>query len=221
MTITRTNPFAIKEYSKWSARRIAFTAKARLIEQESKWNFEKYALPEKILANLPDAPNANYKDTDVTPRQMQYLLEAVNITEQLQDTVIVEVGCYRGITTKILAQATSRQVIAVDPYIGYGGSQLDLNYFQNNIADLPNVIHKRTTSGEAFSNWKYGSASLVFIDAVHDYVNTAFDIEIWSSLIVRNGILAMHDTDLHRFAGTRKAAFEAQRNKKLFAHPLV
>ena len=107
-----------------------FTVRARLVEKEAKFNFERYGLPEKILTNLPNAPEVDYQNTAVTPLQMQHLLSAVEATEHLQNTVIVEIGCFRGITTQALAKATSRQVIAVDPYIGYGGFEEDYLYFK-------------------------------------------------------------------------------------------
>lgn len=223
----KTDPFALKKYSKWHPLRVAFTAKARLIEREAQWNFHQYALPEKILPNLPPAPDADYSNTAVTPVQMQHLLYALSATEHLTNTVVVEVGSYRGVTTQVLAKATSRKVIAVDPYIGYGGSEEDYHLFQSNISGLPNLIHERVSSGEAVRTWKHGSVSLVFIDALHDYVNTAFDIEAWSSLMVDGGILALHDTDEYCFAGTRKAVFEAYQDiasvksnyTPLMAHP--
>ncbi|WP_017719600.1 hypothetical protein [Kamptonema formosum] len=126
----KTDPFAIKQYYKWHLKRLAFTAKARLIEWEARRNFQKYALPEKVIPNLPSAPDADYSNTAVTPVQMQHLLHALSATEHLKDTVVVEVGCYRGVTTKILANSTSRKVIAVAPYIGYGGSDEDYRHFQ-------------------------------------------------------------------------------------------
>lgn len=223
----KTDPFAIKKYSKWHPIRLTFTARARLIEQEARWNFQKYALPEKIIPNLPSAPDADYSNTAVTSIQMQHLLYALSATEHLTDTVIVEVGSYRGVTTQFLAKTTCRKVIAVDPYIGYGGSEEDYCHFQSNTSGLPNLIHERMSSGEAAKTWKHGSVSLVFIDALHDYVNTAFDIEAWSSLMIDGGILAMHDTDQYGFAGTRKAVFEMYKNldsnpsssTPLMAHP--
>lgn len=215
----KTDPFVIKKYPKWYPIRLAFTARARLMEQEARWNFQKYALPEKIIPNLPPAPDADYSNTAVTPVQMQHLLYALSATEHLTDTVVVEVGSYRGVTTQVLAKATSRKVIAVDPYIGYGGSDEDYRHFQSNTVSLPNLIHERMSSGEAVRTWKHGSVSLVFIDALHDYVNTGFDIEAWSSLMIDGSILAMHDTDQLGFAGTRKAVFDACHNAKQFAHP--
>jgi precorrin-6B methylase 2 len=219
----KNDPFAIKQYPKWSV----FTAKARLIEQAARRRFHTYALPVKVIANLPPAPDVDYSNTAVTPIQMQHLLHALATTEFLKDTVVVEVGCYSGVTMQVLASATSRKVIAVDPYIGYGGNDQDYHHFQTNMAMLSNVIHERVTSGEAIRTWTHSPVSFIFIDAVHDYVNTAFDIKAWSSLMVKGGILAMHDTDQACFAGTRKAAFEACAGiaagtpncTLLFAHP--
>ena len=53
----------------------------------------------------------------MTPLQMAYLLYAVRASEALTESVIVELGAYRGVTTRLLAQATSRTVVAVDRYL--------------------------------------------------------------------------------------------------------
>jgi predicted O-methyltransferase YrrM len=215
-----TDPFAIKQHSKWHPVRLAFTAQARLIEQEAKWNYQKYALPLEIKSDVPSMPEADWANTAVTPLQVQHLLYGLSLTEHLTDTVAVEVGSYRGVTTRCLAQATSHKIIAVDPFIGYGGSDEDYRFFTQNTADLNNVVHIRKTSGEAAKNWNHDPISFVFIDALHDYVNTAFDIETWSKVMTKGGILAMHDTDQICFAGTRKAVYEANRNMgmELLAH---
>ncbi|MEH2424108.1 MAG: class I SAM-dependent methyltransferase [Nostoc sp.] len=213
------DPFFIKKYPKWYPPRLVFTLQARLLEKEAKLNFQKYTLPKKIIPNLPQAPDVDYSNTSVTPIQMQHLLAALSATEHLKDTVVVEVGSYRGVTTQVIAKATSRRVIAVDPYIGYGGWEEDYRFFSKNTDGLSNVTHERKTSGEAARTWNYNPVSLVFIDALHDYVNTAFDIETWSSLLIKGGILAMHDTDQECFAGTRKAVFEFKNLGNQFAHP--
>ncbi|MBE9039850.1 class I SAM-dependent methyltransferase [Oscillatoriales cyanobacterium LEGE 11467] len=214
-----TDPFAIKKYPKWHPLRVAFTVKARLLDREARLNFNKYKLPEILLPNLPSSPELDDLSTAVTSLQMQHLLSALSATEHLKNTVVVEVGSYRGVTTQVLAKATSRKVIAVDPYIGYGGSDRDYHCFQKNTLGLSNVIHERMTSGEAVKTWQHGPVSLVFIDALHNYVNTYFDIKAWSSLTIENGILAMHDTDQYCFAGTRKAVFKTCKAAELFAHP--
>ncbi len=216
----RTDPFAIKKYPKWHPIRLWFTAQARLIEQEAKWNFAQYALVEKLVSSLPEINQLDYKDSALSSvAQIQHILYGLAATEHLANTVVVEVGCYRGGTTRMLAEATSRQVIAVDPYVGYGGSEADYQYFLKNISQLPNVTHKRLTSGTAGKSWQDSPIGFVFIDALHDYVNTTFDFELWSSLTVKGGILAMHDTDCLDFAGTRKAVFEAAKSYELVANP--
>lgn len=215
----RTDPFIIKRYSKKHPVRLTFTAKARVIERFARWKYGDYELPEKLISNLHPAPAADWSNTAVTELQMQHLLYGLSLTESLPDTVVVEVGSYRGVTTRLLAKATSRKLIAVDPFIGYGGSEEDYNFFRQNTSDLTNVIHERKCSGEAARQWTHGAIGMVFIDAVHNYVNTAFDIEAWMPLIVKGGVLAMHDTDYPWFAGTRKAAFEASLHAKLLAHP--
>jgi predicted O-methyltransferase YrrM len=215
----KTDPFSIKKYPKWHPQRLAFTLQARSIELEAKSNFDKYALPELIVPDLPPSPNLDYANTAVTSSQMQHLLAALAATEHLKDTVVVELGAYRGITTQVLANNTSRQVVAIDPYIGYGGSEEDYQIFKGNTQGLQNLIHERKPSGEAARDWQHGSIGFIFIDALHDYVNTAFDIQTWSPLITKGGILACHDTDEKPFPGTRKAAYEFSHSAQLFAHP--
>lgn len=197
-----------------------FTLKGKLRELEAKLNFAKYSLPIIVLPNLPWCENVNYSNTAVKELEMRHLLFAVRETERFSNTVIVEIGAYRGETTKCLANATKRRVIAVDPYIGYGGSEADFEQFKKTTAGINNILLYQKTSGEAARSWNYGPISLIFIDAVHDYINTAFDIQAWSKYLIDGGILALHDTDNRQFAGTRKAAFESCSDYKLIAHPL-
>jgi predicted O-methyltransferase YrrM len=218
----RTDPFAIKRLPKWHPRRLAFKSQTMRIEWESRRRYHRYALPEKLLANLPELPDSiDWQNTSVTPLQMQHLLHALALTESFAGTVVVEVGSYRGETTRCLARASSRTVVAVDPYSGYGGAEAELDHFQQRIAGLDNVVLERITSGAAARQWPHGPVSFLFIDAVHDYVNTSFDIGTWSPLLVPGGILALHDTDQEVFAGTRRAAFEAHSEDRfeLLAHP--
>jgi hypothetical protein len=65
-----------------------------------------------------------------------------------------------------------------------------------------------------------GPASFIFIDAVHDYVNTRFDISVWWPLLMSGGIMAFHDTDDANFPGTRRAVFDLHTSgAQLYAHP--
>ena len=58
------------------------------------------------------------------------------MTDSLVGTVVVEVGCFRGETTRCLAGATTRTLIAVDPFQGYGGAEADFAQFRLKVAGL-------------------------------------------------------------------------------------
>jgi predicted O-methyltransferase YrrM len=215
----RVDPFAVKRYPRWHPLRLAYKSLTVTSEWGARRRYHDLALPEILWEDLPRLPEVDWESTAVTPLQMQHLLRAVEATDFLDDTVIVEVGCFRGVTTRCLARATNRTVIAVDPYEGYGGAEADHGAFQRRTAGLTNVIHDAKTSGDASRNWTHGPASLIFIDAVHDYVNTSFDIKAWAPKLVPGGILALHDIDQAAYPGTRRAAFELQGRFDLLAHP--
>jgi hypothetical protein len=220
--MTHIDPFAIKRLPKWHPRRLVFKSHSMRIEREARRAYGRYALPEKVLTDLPaPAGDVAWRNTSVTPLQMQHLLGALAMTERLAGTVVVEVGSFRGETTRCLARATARTIVAVDPYSGYGGAEAELDHFRHQVAGLANVVLERTTSGAAARDWRHGPVGFLFIDAVHDYVNTSFDIATWGPMLVPGGILALHDTDQEEFAGTRRAAFEAHGDGRfeLLAHP--
>ena len=76
----------------------------------------------------------------------------------------------------------------------------------------------RKTSGSAVVELNHGPIEMVFIDAAHDYVNSKFDIEKWSSLVMHGGDIALLDTDNPGFAGTRGAVSEAAKRMHLEVH---
>jgi predicted O-methyltransferase YrrM len=211
------DPFEMKKFSKWNPRRIIYTLLARSDERKSKGMFRECELPMQLIPGLESLAIAASEDTAVTPLQMAHLVEGIHSTEELSG-VRAEVGCYRGVTTKALASQTKRKYVGVDPYIGYGGADGDFAKFRQNTEGLAHVVHEKKTSGAGFRGWSHGMISFVFIDAVHDYVNTAYDAEVWSSLVAPGGIIALHDTDNESFAGTRRAAFEASRKYAVYAH---
>jgi predicted O-methyltransferase YrrM len=212
------DPFSLKSLPKWHVRRAAWTAYARVQEKIAALTFASNAIPIKQLTNLAGCPEPEKELTSVTGLQLSYLIAALKATESLSSTVVIEVGSYRGATTLAIASETHRFIFAVDPYIGYGGAENDQRLFMKRIGHLPNVKHLRLTSGEAARTWSASDVSLVFIDAVHDYVNTSFDIDMWGQKLVPGGLMALHDTDNPLFPGTRRAAFAALKTMDLWAH---
>lgn len=220
----RTDPFAIKRLPRWHPQRLIPTLQARFDERVARWRFQRYALPLKPLDDLPPlASPPDWSNTALRHGDLQHLGAVCCLCER--DKIpggIAEIGCYRGVTTRFLAETVpSRSIFAVDPFMGYGGEESDYQIFLLNIGHLDNIHHLRMTSGEAFHQWTYGPLAFVFIDAVHNYANTSFDIAAWGSLLVPGGFLAAHDTDNPGFAGTRRAIYEAamQPEYELFAHP--
>lgn len=212
------DPFAVKQHPKWHPVRAFYTLWARAQEWRSKRAYEAHALPTILPESTREVPHPD-TDTAVTTEQYQVLLEAIRHTEPLSDTSVVEVGAYRGKTTRFLATNTARKVFAVDPYVGYGGSEADYTQFLASTTGLENIVHLKQTSGDAARKWSHGrSIGLVFIDAVHDFVNTHYDVTVWSHLVVPGGLIALHDVDNPSYSGTRAVAYGLRAKYTLWRH---
>jgi predicted O-methyltransferase YrrM len=109
-------------------------------------------------------------------------------------------------------------VYAVDPFMGYGGSEEDYAIFQKRCDDVPNIVHIRKPSGEGARELTGKPISFVFIDAVHDYANVLFDGSVWFDILRPGGLIAFHDVDEVVFAGTRRAVREIARRAELESH---
>lgn len=207
------DPFGLKKMSKANPSRILLTAKFRAADQMARIAFPFVgAWKKQAVSPVEGYPQA---DTAVVPEQMGALIEALNACEGEQG-VIVEIGSYRGVTTRELATRTHRKIFAIDPFMGYGGAEADLELFQSRVADQPHVSHLRKTSGAAAREWAHGPISFVFIDAVHDYANTWFDALTWGSMVRPGGFIAFHDIDSRRYAGTHLAAARFGRGHEVF-----
>jgi hypothetical protein len=208
----KTDPFRYKAFAKWNPRRALPTLYARLQEAWARWRFDSYRLPQRAPETLPDIPEIDEEDTAVTRGQMRYLIEAARTAgESVSEGVFVKVGCYRGVTTRCLAKAIApRRVIGVDPFIGWGGAADDQRIFERRTSDLDNVIHEKSTSGQAARNWTHGPVAFAFVDAVHDYWNTTYDLAAWGAHLAVGGLLAAHDAAKRVFAGTRRAVHETE-----------
>lgn len=199
-----TDPFELKKHPKLHPYRLLWTAKSRLLDycgritQRPISTQINYLKPAYSFADR----GSSLSDTAVTSNQAKLLDLAISATDAFTDP-IVEIGSYRGVTTRQLALATNRLVYAVDPFIGYGGWESDLAMFNQRIQALSNTHLLRETSGRAFRLLQNKSLSLVFIDAVHDFSNTWFDFFTWESLVRPGGLIAMHDID--DFPGTNLA----------------
>lgn len=213
------DPFAMKRHAKIDPRRLAFTALARLNDRVATARFAHYALPMTDEGASGAIPEGMIEDTDVNQRQMAVLEKHLGAIQQALPGAIVEVGAFRGVTTRRMAEvAPTQSVFAVDPYIGYGGSDVDLASFEARTAGVGNITHIRKPSGAALADLAQTAISFIFIDAVHDYVNVRFDGASWFALLQPGGVIAFHDVDELGFAGTRRAVWELAQRATLRAH---
>jgi len=157
----------------------------------------------KAGATMTAEAGQNLDHTSVTSTQMDALVRAVQASQQMSGPII-EIGSYRGVTTRNLAlsAASGREVVAIDPYLGEGGHDHDLRYFEEHTANLANVRHIPATSDAAFAAWGGVPISMVFIDAIHEYLHAWYDFAAWGSMVVPGGFVAFHDVD--KFHGVNR-----------------
>lgn len=207
---TPKDPFALKSLSKFGPNRLIFTLHARLQETQASLLFKTYRIPDKEAIITPKfelSSVVDFEDTAVTKDHMKILLCSIRDTEKFAEPA-VEIGAYRGVTSRVLASSTSRNYIVVDPYIGYGGAENDLLKMRERTKSLSNVMHLKMTSGDAYRQSIKQKLSFIFVDAVHDYVNARFDGLAWSNLLVPGGLIAFHDTDSKIFPGVQRFVWE-------------
>ncbi len=139
---------------------------------------------------------------------------------------IIEVGSYKGRSTRALADHCKGAVYAVDPwdggYINDNGSQaawLDTKkareLFESNLSDhlaSGRVVQVKAMFGEAMPRLEreigFGRADLVFIDGDHRYEAVKEDIARARLLVRPNGLLAGHDYTHPSWPGVKQAVDE-------------
>jgi hypothetical protein len=117
---------------------------------------------------------------------------------------IVEVGCWKGETTKIFLENCKGTVYAIDNFKG-NNDILDATHgkyipeeiekmFLNNVGHYPNLKLLKMDSEEAYKLFEPKSIDMVFIDADHDYESVKRDIENW--MPISKKIIFGHDYHL-------------------------
>lgn len=116
--------------------------------------------------------------------------------------VIVELGSWKGRSTIFLGlgskAGSKKKIYAIDHFKGNNslGFENTFSAFKQNIQrfklqSLVTPINK--TTKEAARSWKK-PISLLWIDASHEYEDVLMDFKLWGPFVVKNGLIAMHDT---------------------------
>lgn len=142
-----------------------------------------------------------------------------------KDSVIVEIGSFKGRSTACLGLGARRKgtkIFAIDTFAGNGkdftrGDQyLEKQYFDqfvNNMkkAGLKNVIPIRGFSHEIGRAWKL-PIDLLFIDGSHLYEDVKLDFELFFPYVKPGGLVLFHDVQ-HEFPGVFKVWNEIAKHK--------
>jgi len=118
--------------------------------------------------------------------------------------LIVELGVRSGESTRALLES-GRCVTSYD---------IDGDAYQVRKMLTPDESERWTCcqsdSAEAGRKWDRGSVGLLFIDTDHSLETTRAELAAWRPHIVPDGIIALHDVDLHEPGrdGVRPAALE-------------
>ncbi len=114
---------------------------------------------------------------------------------------VIEIGCYRGNTTKVMAEAASRcgkKVVCIDPWDGSTDNSDEATYqiFLGNTSpwkDIITVIRKESHVCGPGIEFMKGKVAVAFIDGNHFYPHPYADMLNCWSLLTMNGSMVIHD----------------------------
>jgi len=141
----------------------------------------------------------------IKPLQVKYeLIEMLNILKKEKPKYILEIGTAFGGTLFLLTRIASNdaQIISIDlPGGSFGGGYIKTRTKLYNEFALDNqqihLIRKNSHKKETFEEIKDILAGkkldFIFIDGDHTYEGVKRDFRLYSSLVKKDGIIALHD----------------------------
>lgn len=148
----------------------------------------------------------------MTKRELDWLRNAA----ALSDGGVLEVGSWKGRSTKALLEGCPATVTAVDHFQGsddYNDSTLVIareepvyDIFMKNVGHYPNLKVLKMDSAEAAAQVPDQSVDLVFIDSDHRYEQVKAEIDRWKSKA--RCIVALHDYS-EGWPGVKRAVEES------------
>lgn len=141
----------------------------------------------------------------ISQAEAQKLIELAQSTQP--NTVIVEIGTYRGRSAIALAFGSllgnHNRVYAIDPHIEFQGifggkfgiqdqAELYQNIVEAGVGHIVAVISLHSV--EAAKSWSARNVGLLWVDGDHHYEAVRQDYEAWCPFLIEGGILAFHDS---------------------------
>lgn len=160
-----------------------------------------------------DKVNDGEPDGWMTQMELAFLKKAAESSEN-----VVEVGSWKGRSTKALLEGCKGTVTAVDHFQGsddYRDSTLSIaraepiyDIFMKNVGRYPNLVTLKMGSDEAAEQIPEQSVDMVFIDSDHRYEQVKAEIDRWLPKVRPGGILCGHDY-ADGWPGVRRAVEES------------
>ncbi len=147
-----------------------------------------------------------------------YTIASTAVKEMRREEFIIEIGSWKGKSTITLALACKNRakgkLLAIDPCKGTSAhaflqtqdtsEELTKNLQKFGVEQFVEIILK--TSKQAFNRLRGIKSKLIFVDGDHAYPSVLFDVTHWSTTLVNNGYLLLHDTVNH--SGPRTVFFQ-------------
>lgn len=138
----------------------------------------------------------------LSPPECQLLFE---IASKVSEGCIVEIGSYRGKSTVALAlgsqHGNNAPVYAIEPHelhaglIGKYGPWDRVEFFKNMLRNnCAETVRLLNVSTEVVSKGWKKPISLLWIDGDHRYEGVKRDFESWEPFIMKNSLIAFHDS---------------------------
>ena len=205
----------------------------------NKYGFKCAVTPKEMAHHLPEAQGTG-KYNRLGTGKMKGVNKALGIDgwmeynelmwlalQALDHRRILEIGSWKGRSTKVLAYYTKGTVTVVDSWKGssnievYAGAFADLiehgsdyifDIFKENIKDeITRINIFRMTSAEAAKKVT-GKFDMIFIDGDHNYEPFKQDLLDYKELLAEGGLLCGHD---YSYDGVKKALKEVFDTKRI------
>lgn len=118
----------------------------------------------------------------------------------------VEIGCLDGFSSAIILDSSRLRLCSIDPFIPDSmeasliGSE---ERYRHNVAPYGHRWELiKGYSHEVIIGWQR-PLDFLFIDGDHNYQAVARDIYQWTPLLKQGGLLALHDSRMHRPGGAK------------------
>lgn len=148
----------------------------------------------------------------MAPTELAWLARNAQISKK-----ILEIGSYKGRSTRVLCDNTQGHVIACDPWMGPYITNNDKVLFdqskawpefQRNLSDVRNLTIFRGTFDQYIANNPEKDFDFIFIDGDHRYEAVKNDIENALNILKSGGILSGHDYTHPDWPGVKQAVDE-------------